>query len=147
MTSKFSLIILDSNFILLPFQFKVDYLREIRLNLEGLLKFVIFKQILNELEAKKNKEPKATKFQREYRSGLAYLNKNRDQYNIVFLEEIKATVETTDDFLLRKAIELRSENQLIFIATNDSMLRKKASEFGINTIFLRQNKYLSFKRA
>ncbi|MFX1315339.1 MAG: PIN domain-containing protein [Promethearchaeota archaeon] len=147
MNSKLNLIILDSNFILLPFQFKIDYLSEIRLNLEGIIKFIIFKQILNELEAKKNREPRATKFQREYRLGLAYLEENKNQFNITFLEEIKTTEETTDDFLLRKAVGLRSENQLIFIATNDSMLRKKAIEFGINTIFLRQNKYLSFKRA
>ncbi|GAF91123.1 unnamed protein product, partial [marine sediment metagenome] len=37
-------------------------------------------------------------------------------------------------------------NQLIFLATNDSILRKKAREFGLNTIFLRQKKYLSFER-
>lgn len=146
MRSKHNLIVLDSNFILLPFQFKVDYLNEIRLNLEGEVEFIIFKQILNELEAKQVREPNATKFQREFKSGLSYLEKNRNKYDITFLDETKKAIETTDDFLLRKAIELKIENQLIFLATNDSILRKKAGEFGLNSIFLRQKKYLSFER-
>ncbi len=146
MRSKHNLIILDSNFILLPFQFKVDYLNEIRLNLEGEVEFIIFKQILKELEAKQVREPNATKFQREFKSGLSYLEKNRNKYDITFLDETKKAIETTDDFLLRKAIELKIENQLIFLATNDSILRKKAGEFGLNSIFLRQKKYLSFER-
>lgn len=146
MRSKHNLIILDSNFILLPYQFKVDYLNEIRLNLEGEVEFIIFKQILNELEAKQVREPNATKFQREFKSGLSYLEKNRNKYDITFLDETKKAIETTDDFLLRKAIELKIKNQLIFLATNDSILRKKAREFGLNTIFLRQKKYLSFER-
>lgn len=146
MRSKHNLIVLDSNFILLPFQFKVDYLNEIRLNLEGEVEFIIFKQILNELEAKQVREPNATKFQREFKSGLSYLEKNRNKYDITFLDETKKAIETTDDFLLRKAIELKIENQLIFLATNDSILRKKAGEFGLNSIFLRQKKYLSFEK-
>ena len=146
MRSKHNLIILDSNFILLPFQFKVDYLNEIRLNLEGEVEFIIFKQILNELEAKQVRLPNATKFRREFKSGLSYLEKNRNKYDITFLDETKKAIETTDDFLLRKAIELKIENQLIFLATNDSILRKKAGEFGLNSIFLRQKKYLSFER-
>lgn len=146
MRSKHNLIILDSNFILLPFQFKVDYLNEIRLNLEGEVEFIIFKQILNELEAKQVREPNVTKFQREFKSGLSYLEKNRNKYDITFLDETKKAIETTDDFLLRKAIELKIKNKLIFLATNDSILRKKGREFGLNTIFLRQKKYLSFER-
>ncbi len=146
MRSKHNLIILDSNFILLPFQFKVDYLNEIRLNLEGEVEFIIFKQILNELEAKQAREPNATKFQRELKSGLSYLEKNRNKFDITFLDETKKAIETTDEFLLRKAIELKVENNLIFLATNDSILRKKARDFGLKTIFLRQKKYLSFER-
>ena len=146
MRSKHNLIILDSNFILLPFQFKVDYLNEIRLKLEGDVEFIIFKQILNELEAKQVREPNTTKFQRELKSGMSYLEKNRDKYLITFFDDIKNDNETTDDYLLRKAIDLKIENNLTFLATNDSILRKKAKKFGLNTIFLRQKKYLSFER-
>ena len=141
-----NLIIIDSNFILLPFQFKIDYLNEIRNNLEGNLKFVIFQQILNELEAKKKREPKSTKFIRLLNSGLLYLEKNKGKYEIDLVDDIKQENETTDDYLLRKTTELREEFQTVFLATNDSELRRKARLSSINTIFLRQRKYLSIER-
>ena len=146
MKSNINLIVIDSNFILLPFQFKIDYLNEIRNNLEGNLKFVIFQQILYELEAKKKREPKSTKFIRLLNSGLLYLEKNKGKYEIDLVDDIKQENETTDDYLLRKATKLREEFQTVFLATNDSELRRKARLSSINTIFLRQKKYLSIER-
>ena len=140
------IVIIDSNFVLLPFQFKIDYLNEIRVNLEGKLKFIFFRQILNELEAKRKREPKATKFHRQLKSGLLYLEKNKTNFNIEYIEEIKDKFETTDDFLLRKLINLKEESRNIFLATNDSELRKKAKRLKISTIFLRQKKFLSIER-
>jgi len=144
--SNINLIVIDSNFILLPFQFKIDYLNEIRNNLEGNLKFVIFQQILYELEAKKKREPKSTKFIRLLNSGLLYLEKNKGKYEIDLVNDIKQENETTDDYLLRKTTKLREEFQTVFLATNDSELRRKARLSSINTIFLRQKKYLSIER-
>ena len=40
-----NIVIIDSNFILLPSQFKVDYFNEINSKLEGKTLFIIFKQI------------------------------------------------------------------------------------------------------
>ena len=147
MRSNFNLIVIDSNFILLPFQFKVDYLNEIRIKLEGKLKFIIFRQILNELDAKKKRETKATKFQRQLKSGLSYLESNKENFSIEFIDKFKDKNETTDDFLLRKLITLKEESRNIFLATNDSELRKRARELGLYTIFLRQKKYISIERA
>ena len=146
MKSKNNVVIIDSNFILLPFQFKIDYFLEIRQILEGKLKFIIFQQIFNELEAKKRREPKATKFRRFLESGLLYLEKNNDKYPIEIIEEVKNNDETTDDFLLKKANELKIKGNSVYLATNDSELRKKAHNQLINTIFLRQKKYLSIER-
>ena len=142
-----NLVVIDSNFILLPFQFKIDYLNEIRLNLDGKLKFIIFQQILDELEAKKRREYRATKFKRLFESGLIYLEKNKTNYDIDILDEIKTENETTDEFLLRKLVKLKHENQNVYLATNDSKLRNKSKKLSINVIFLRQKKYLSIERA
>jgi len=141
--SKSNIVILDSNFILLPFQFKIDYFNEIREIIEGELKFVIFQQIFNELEAKKRRERKATKYQRFLDAGLLFLEKNKTKYKLEIAEEIKEDNETTDIFLLRKANGLKGEDRRIFLATNDSNLRRRAKKLGLNTIFLRQKKYLS----
>ncbi len=147
MKSNKNLVVIDSNFILLPFQFKIDYFDEIRLKIEGNLRFIIYQQILNELESKRKRDPRATNFKRFLESGLLYLEKNKQKYNIGILEYIKKENETTDDFILRMLKNLKLENQNIYLATNDSELRKKAKIIKINTIFLRQKKYLSIDRA
>ncbi len=147
MRSNLVLIILDANFILLPFQFKIDYLNEIRANLDGKLKFIVFQQILNELEAKRKREPRVTRFIRLLKSGLSYLEKNKDRFEIEFIQDIKAINETTDDFMIRKLTELKENYQSVFLATNDSELRRRSKKLSINVIFLRQKKYLSFERA
>ncbi|MFX0030904.1 MAG: PIN domain-containing protein [Candidatus Hermodarchaeota archaeon] len=147
MKSNTNLIVIDSNFILLPFQFKIDYLNEIRDNLEGNLKFIIYQQILNELEAKRKREIGSTKFQRLLNSGLMYLEKNKGNFEIDYIDEVKQEDESTDEFLFRKSKELKDKSQTIFLATNDSQLRRKAKQANINIIFLRQKKFLYIERA
>lgn len=141
------IVIIDSNFVLLPFQFKIDYLTEIRLLLQGEIKFIIFKQILDELRAKRRRESKTTKFKKLLDSGLLYLERKKNDFNIEHVEEVKDKLETTDDFLLRKLITLKNEGRQVFLATNDSELRRRARELDLNLIFLRQKKYLSIERA
>jgi len=144
--SLIRLVIVDSNFILLPFQFKIDYLEEIRMKVEGKLKFIIYQQIFNELESKRKRKSKATKFTRLLDSGLSYLEKNKPNFEIDFLEDVKNRDELTDEFLLRKSLELKDKGFLVFLATNDSELRRKARRSELNTIYLRQKKFLSIER-
>ncbi len=143
----YNLIVIDSNFILLPYQFRVDYLNEIYLNLEGKTRFFIFKQVLDELEAKKRRTHITGKFRRQFKSGMSYLEKNEKVYPLYFIDEIKKANETTDDFLLRRCIDFKTDYKRVYIATNDAELRKKASRAKINLIFLRQKKYLSIERS
>ncbi|MFW9819742.1 MAG: PIN domain-containing protein [Candidatus Thorarchaeota archaeon] len=143
MKSKKNIVIIDSNFILLPFQFKIDYFDEIRFKIEGEIRFIIYQQIIDELEAKKKRERRTTNFIRYFESGLSYLEKNTQKYNIEILSDTKEVHESTDNFLLRMLKTLKNENQNIYLATNDSDLRSKAREIKINTIFMRQKKYLS----
>ncbi|MCK4383400.1 MAG: hypothetical protein KAW66_08920 [Candidatus Lokiarchaeota archaeon] len=139
-----NLIVVDANFVLLPFQFKIDYLYEITASLEGKTIFIVYKQIRDELEAKKLREPNATKFHMNLKSGLLYLEKNNDKFNILYRQSIKSKEETTDDFLLKTCQELKGKNKKVYLASNDAELRRKARKTGISTIFLRQKKYLSF---
>ncbi|MFX1390873.1 MAG: PIN domain-containing protein [Promethearchaeota archaeon] len=143
MKFNINLVIIDSNFILLPFQFKIDYFSEIRQLLEGPIRFVIFQQILDELESKKKKNSKAMNFSRFLEAGVLFIKKNENKYDIKILEDVKEEIETTDDFLIRMCFKLKEEFQKLHLATNDSNLRRKAKKLNINTIFLRQKKYLS----
>jgi len=139
-----NLIVIDANFILLPFQFKIDYLYEIVAGLEGKTIFIVYKQILDELEAKRIREPEARKFHMNFEAGLLYLEKNNEKYNIDYKKNIKLKDETTDNFLLKSCMELKSISKRVFLATNDAELRRKANKMEVSTIFLRQKKYLSF---
>ena len=139
-----NLIVIDANFILLPFQFKIDYLYDIDSQLEGRTVFVLFKQILDELEAKRLREPNATKFIMNLKSGLSYLENNNKNYNIVYKHITKSTEESTDDFLVRNCQELKRKENRVYLASNDVDLRRKVRKIGFSTIFLRQKKFLSF---
>jgi len=147
LNSNFNIVVIDSNFILLPFQFKIDYFDEIRTKIEGQLRFIIFQQMFNELDSKRKRKQKSTNFARFYDSGFLYLEQNKEKYDIIILKNIKRDNENTDDFILRMLKDLKKENQNVYIATNDSELRKKAKLIDISTIFLRQKKYLSIDRA
>ena len=136
-------VIIDSNFILLPFQFKIDYFEEIYLILEGKTCFIIFRQILNELEAKRKRESRANKFFIELKSGLSYLDLNKNKFDIIFDNSEKLNTETIDNFLIKQCNTLRQQYRHVFLATNDSILRRQAKSVGISTIFLRQQKFLS----
>ena len=146
-TEHINVVVIDANFILLPYQFKIDYLNDIYLSLEGRTRFYIFKQVLNELRAKENREQKARKFHRMLKSGMSYLEKYETSYPIYFIDDLKNQAETTDDFLLKWCIKFKKEYRHVFLATNDSKLRKKAKNSNINLIFLRQKKFISIERS
>ncbi|MFX1496455.1 MAG: PIN domain-containing protein [Promethearchaeota archaeon] len=137
-------VVIDSNFILLPFQFKIDYFNEINLMLEGKTCFIIYKQILDELEAKSRRHLKTTKFQLELNSSLRYIDSNQERFNIKIINKVKSEFVTTDAFLIKQCIDLKEKEWRVFLATNDSKLRKEVNRLGISTIFLRQKKYLTF---
>ena len=142
-----NIVVFDSNFILLPYQFKIDYLNDIYLNLEGKTRFYIFKQSLDEIEAKIRREPKTRKLKRQFKGGMAYLDKNEKIYPLYFIKEIKEKNETTDEFLLKWCIKFKKEYKKVYLATNDSELRKKAKNSNVNIIFLRQQKFLVIERS
>jgi hypothetical protein len=143
---KEPVIILDANFIFLPAQFQIDYLNEIEENVGTSFKFVVYQQILDELEAKKQRMKDSRKFEMNLDLGLRYLDQNGSRYQIEFESEVKRDKETTDEFLLRKCVELKKSQKNVYLATNDGELRKKAKKEGINVIFLRQKSYLSIER-
>ena len=139
-------VIIDANFILLPFQFKIHYLEEIEQKVQRKVKFVVFKQVIDELEAKAKREQNSSKFLLLLNSSLTYLDKYKEMFSILQDPSIKAYDETSDSFLLRKCLELKNKDLLVYLATNDKELKKKAKQFKINIIFVRQKKIISVER-
>ncbi len=141
-----NIVVIDANFILLPFQFKIDFLNEIKQKLPGKITFIIFKQVIDELKAKEEREYKANKFSKLFNSGLLYLEKNEADYDILYNPVIKTKNETSDDFLLRNCRELKINGKMVYLATNDSELKKRAKQNKINIIYVRQKKFISIER-
>ncbi len=121
-------VILDANFLLVPFQFKVDIFSEIEALIGG-FEPIVLSTTMEEL--KRLSKAKSEKTRRSFLAALELAKKCR----IVDVE--LRSGESYDDAILRVA----GEGKYI-VATNDSNLRKRLRDKGITTIFLRQKSHL-----
>lgn len=124
-------VILDANFLLLPFQFRIDIFSEIE-RLIGKFEPIVLSTTLDEL--KKLSSLRSTKVGRLARSAIEMTKKCR-----IVNVDVKSG-ESYDDVLLRVA----KENNYI-VATNDRRLKRRLREAGIATIFLRERAYLQIE--
>lgn len=120
-------IIIDTNFLMIPWQFKVDIFSEFDRICQFNYHLYIFDRTINELEniaeKSKGKDKKAAQFALK----LVKLNN---------INRIKSDIKYVDSLILENA----DENTII--ATQDKNLKKKLLEKGLSMIILRQKKYL-----
>lgn len=122
--------LLDSNFLLIPFQFKVDIYSEIQNLLQGQVEFLVLKPVYEEMNVLSNEgSPKLR--------GIASsaLNLCRDKCRILQFESMEG--ETVDEMLMKTAQSLEC-----LVATNDRDLRLKLRKKGIPVVYLRQRAFL-----
>ena len=124
-------VILDSNFLFIPFQFQIDVLEELK-NLLGKSEPVVLSTTLEELKNLAREKSEKTR-----RRALLAL-KIAEKCAIVSVE--KDPAETYDDVILRKAKEWTCP-----VATNDRNLRKRLRKEAIPTIYVRQRKKLELE--
>jgi rRNA-processing protein FCF1 len=113
-------VILDTNALLIPFQFGVDIVKELDIILPA-YEILVPSSVLVELNQLKVKEAKPA---------LKYAQ----QFKTVNVEE------KGDKAIIKIAHELQA-----VVVTNDRELRKQLEELGIKVIFMRQKSYLSTK--
>ena len=123
-------IILDTNFLLIPLQFKVDIFSEIDRICHFKYKLCIVDKTIDELnkiiETQKSKDKFAAKI------ALEIIRRKR-------IVKIKTKDGVVDDLIL----EVLDKDHIL--ATQDALLRKRALEKGTEVIFLRSKKYLVIK--
>ena len=124
-------VILDSNFLFIPFQFKIDIFEELG-SLIGKLEPVVLSTTMEELERLSKKGSDKTR-----RSALSAL-KLTERCIVVNVE--RGPTETYDDVILRKAKEWNCA-----AATNDRELRRRLREELIPVIYLRQKQRLELE--
>jgi len=124
-------IILDSNFLFIPFQFQVDVLNEME-DLLGKFEPIVLSTTVEELEKLAREESEKTR-----RQALQAL-KITEKCTLIQVE--KGPAESYDDVILRKAKEWSCP-----VATNDRNLRKRLREENIPAVYLRQRKKLELE--
>jgi len=125
-------VILDSNFLFVPFQFKIDIFDELEA-LIGRFEPILLSPTLEELRnLSDGKSPEKVR-----RQALLALELTK-RCRLVDVE--KKAEENFDDVILRVAREWKCP-----VATNDGMLRKRLRKAGVATIFLRQRSRLEIE--
>ena len=143
-----NIVVIDANFLMIPIQYKINFLEELQFQLEGKTLFLLYQQILDELEAKKKRTRNKQKFQHQLKGSLAFLETFKDKFHIeVNPDQRKNKNQTTDAFLLEKCQNLQEQykKKQIYLATNDYVLRKKARARGINRIYVIKKQYLKIE--
>jgi len=120
-------IILDTNFLVDLFRFNISF-DDVKILVEGDSSFVIFRQILRELE----------------KMNVKYAKVALKIVNIYGINVIDTPGSNADDAILSYVSGKKKQGTLknVVLATNDSRLRKKAREVGTRVIYLRARKHL-----
>jgi len=122
-------VILDSNFLMLPIQFKIDIFEELQKKINRKVEIVIPLPVLVELQqASKSKSRKRAKLAKE-------ALKIAEKADV--LDVSSKLNESVDDLIVRLALDCNYA-----VATNDSALRKRLRKNNVPVIYLRQKSFL-----
>ncbi len=121
-------VIIDTNFFMAVFQFKIDIISELKKILPS-YKLTTPKFVISELEGlKKNKNLNIRK-----QATMALKIAKSNDIEIMDISTLKG--ESVDDALVRI-----SKSKIL--ATNDSQLKKRAKEASIRVAYIRQKRYV-----
>ena len=130
MTTRRSIqILLDTNFLMVPIRFGVDYQAEIERIIEASFILITTTAVVDELKQLK-KSVKIGEL-KEINFALNLAEK------ITIIDEILVPGEKVDDQLIRIA-----QREGCVVATTDSELRRRLRRAGLPVIFLRQTRHL-----
>ena len=122
-------VILDSNALFVPLQFKIDVFEEVSRLLNRNVAFILLSPVRRELELLAKKEsPKM-------RKSAIYALKLAEKCKLVDVDN--SQVLPTDDVILKVA---KDSNSIVF--TNDINLRKKLRDISVPVIYVRQKSRL-----
>ena len=126
-------VILDTNFLLIPYQFKVDIFSEIDRILETKYKICILDKTIQELNNLVEK--------------IKGKNKKAAQLALKLIEHKKPEIIKSEIDYVDKAILKIVNKKTHIVATQDKELKKALQAKGIPIIVLRQKRYLQLKQA
>jgi len=125
-------VILDSNFLFVPLEFKIDIFEEIQNILGGRIKFIVLSSTIEEL--KKILASGKNKLSRQASFALELAKK----CEILKVERFPG--ESNDDVIVRVAKKFKCA-----VATNDRTLKRTLRNMGIAVIYVREKSRLEME--
>jgi len=125
-------VILDSNFLFVPLQFKIDILESMMTLLNQRYEPILLSTTLQELQRMTEKKPPKLRKQAQMALQLA------EKCRLVDVERLEG--ETNDDVIVRVAARMKCA-----VATNDSALRRRLRDISVPVIYLRQKSQLELE--
>jgi len=122
-------VIIDSNALFIPFQFKIDMYNELKQLLNRNFELVLISPVKRELERL------ATKSQPKMQKNASLALKFAEQCS--YFEVGEASQETTDDLIVKVACEWKAP-----VFTNDKLLRKRLRDINVPVIYMREKSRL-----
>jgi rRNA-processing protein FCF1 len=122
-------VILDSNALFVPLQFKIDIFSELERLLKGHFELILLSAVKRELETL------AEKGSPKMRKNALYALKLAEKCR--YLRVNDSASASTDDIIIKVAKE-----QSFFVFTNDKRLRKKLRNISVPVVYLRQKSHL-----
>ncbi len=124
-------VIMDSNALFVPMQFKIDIIAELERLLDRRFELILLSPVRHELEMlASEKSPKTAKM-------ATFALKFAERCRLV---EAHTSAKTVDDAIVETAAKCRSP-----VFTNDARLRKKLRNISVPVIYVRQKSHLAIE--
>ena len=131
-------IVLDTNFLLIPGQFKVDIFRELERIIDSPYRLVVLDATIDELKELSSSKGAKGKDKDAAKLALRLVQAKTETQNINIVTSAEPYV---DQAILQMVQEDRKDKKLV-VATQDQELKRLLKKAGTKTITLRQKKYL-----
>ncbi|MEX2683317.1 MAG: hypothetical protein Q6373_017205 [Candidatus Sigynarchaeota archaeon] len=146
-----AVVILDSSFLYVPLQFKVDIYEAIPRLLEQATELVLLSGVKDEI-VEKNKRSIGKLVSKQGVGVLQLVSMKIDQGHVSFVKIDRRPDEQVDDYIIRVARRIKDAGKLddgkpvsrIAVATNDKGLKKKCKADGFEVVHLRQKRFVAF---
>ena len=140
MAGKKKIVLLDTNFLLIPAQFKVDIFAELGRICDFSYEVVVLEATVNELQDIMEDKTASAKDRRAAGLGLQLIKAK----NVRVIKVERKVFKTTDKAILEFAVAgNRLEHRSVFVATQDKELKDNLRTRGVGVIILRQKQHLA----
>ena len=141
MEEKKKIVLLDTNFLLIPAQFKVDVFAELQRLCDFSYEAVVLAASVAELNGIVNDKKASAKDRRAAKLGLQLINAK----GVSVMSAERKVFKSTDKAILDFATAgMKSGGRPVVVATQDKELRDSLAAKGVAVIALREKQYLKF---